>query len=328
MAQLPAATEESPSPAPGTAPASSEPDSNASAEIDAGVLRSQAELTFDERLNADTLEELIKETATELNFTEPDLVLSNEDWDGASSQPFRNWKVQLSSPPDEATQILQRLGTRLSETPVWLAADQIGGSVAGNKTRQALIAVAASLLGIIAYLWVRFQHVYYGVAAVVAVIHDVIVTIVAIAVSYWLKDVLGFLQVEEFKISLPVVAAILTIIGYSLNDTIVIFDRIREIKGKSPHLTEDVINTSINQTLSRTILTSLTTLIVVVILYAIGGQGIHAFAFCLIIGVGVGTYSTVFIASPVLLWLSGDESRSTRRPHVNESGRPPDPLIA
>jgi SecD/SecF fusion protein len=154
--------------------------------------------------------------------------------------------------------------------------------------------------------------VVYGVAAVIAVIHDVIVTIGAIALSYWLANVLGFLQVEEFKISLPVVAAILTIIGYSLNDTIVIFDRIREIKGKSPHLTVSMINDSINQTLSRTILTSLTTLIVVVILYAIGGPGIHAFAFALIVGVVAGTYSTVFIASPVLLWMSGGEHPSVR----------------
>ncbi|MCA9258660.1 MAG: protein translocase subunit SecDF, partial [Planctomycetales bacterium] len=109
---------------------------------------------------------------------------------------------------------------------------------------------------------------------------------------------------EKFQISLPLVAAFLTIIGYSLNDTIVVFDRIREVKGKSPRLTADMINTSINQTLSRTLLTSLTTLLTVLILYIWGGDGIHAFAFALVVGVIVGTYSSIFIASPFLLWMS------------------------
>ena len=97
--------------------------------------------------------------------------------------------------------------------------------------------------------------------------------------------------------------------GYSLNDTIVIFDRIREIKGKSPKVTADMINLAVNQTLSRTILTSLTTLMTVVILYVLGGDGIHAFAFAMLIGVLSGVYSTIYIATPVLLWLSnwGDE---------------------
>jgi SecD/SecF fusion protein len=90
-----------------------------------------------------------------------------------------------------------------------------------------------------------------------------------------------------------------------LNDTIVVFDRIREVKGKSPDLTVDMVNLSINQTLSRTLLTSITTLLVVAILYTMGGQGIHSFAFCLLIGVLVGTYSSIFVASPFLLWMTG-----------------------
>ncbi len=276
-------------------------------DVDASLLRSQSELTFDEKLNAETLEELVKETAAELNIPTPDVVLSNKDWDGGSSAPFNTWTLQLSSTPEQAAQILQKLETKLTETPVWLAANQIGTSVAGDKTQMALIALVASLIGIIAYLWVRFEHLSYGLAAVIAVLHDVLVTIGAIALSYWFKDLLGFMQVEEFKISLAVVAAILTIIGYSLNDTIVIFDRIREVKGKSPDLTVDIINTSINQTLSRTILTSLTVFIVVVILYFFGGQGIHGFAYSLVVGVIAGSYSTIFIASPILLWLTGGE---------------------
>ena len=111
------------------------------------------------------------------------------------------------------------------------------------------------------------------------------------------------MMIDKFKISLTVVAALLTIIGYSLNDTIVVFDRIRETKGKAKRLTRDMINFSINQTLSRTLLTSITTLIVVVLLYWFGGDGIHAFAFALVVGVLVGTYSSIFVASPILLWL-------------------------
>ena len=118
-------------------------------------------------------------------------------------------------------------------------------------------------------------------------------------------------MIDEFKISLSVLAAFLTIIGYSLNDTIVVFDRIREVRGKSPHLSAEMINTSINQTLSRTLLTSITTLIGVVILYFAGGQGIHAFAFALMVGVIIGTYSSIFVASPALLWMSRSKTLGT-----------------
>jgi SecD/SecF fusion protein len=151
------------------------------------------------------------------------------------------------------------------------------------------------------------------VAAVVAIAHDSLVMLGALAVSYWLVGVLGWAQVEEFKISLPVVAAFLTLIGYSVNDTIVIFDRIREIRGKSPDVTASMINDSVNQTLSRTIITGGTTLTVVLVLYFFGGSGIHAFAFALVVGVLTGTYSTIFIAAPLLLWLLGKkETQATK----------------
>jgi SecD/SecF fusion protein len=176
--------------------------------------------------------------------------------------------------------------------------------------RKAAAAFLACLFGIVVYIWIRFQRVIYGIAAVIALIHDVLVTLGAIAVSAWFANSLGFLLIEEFKISLPIVAALLTIVGYSLNDTIVVFDRIREVRGKSPDLTGEMINSSINQTLSRTMLTSLTTLIVVVILYAIGGSGIHGFAFSLVVGVAIGTYSSIFVASPVLLWMAGAKKKS------------------
>ena len=122
-----------------------------------------------------------------------------------------------------------------------------------------------------------------------------------------------FLLLEDFKINLPMIAAFLTLVGYSLNDTIVVFDRIREVRGKNPALTVGMIDTSLNQTLSRTLLTSLTTWFVVAILYGIGGPGIHGFAFCLVIGIIVGTYSSIYVASPVLLWLMNREGENTSR---------------
>ena len=135
-------------------------------------------------------------------------------------------------------------------------------------------------------------------------VHDVLITLGVIAVSYWLAMIPGLstlLQIDQFKIDLPIVAAFLTLIGFSTNDTVVIFDRIREIKGKTPHLTNKMVNDAINQTLSRTILTSFTAWLVVVILYFFGGEGLHGFAFALVVGFLSGTYSTVYIATPILI---------------------------
>jgi SecD/SecF fusion protein len=109
------------------------------------------------------------------------------------------------------------------------------------------------------------------------------------------------LQIQDFKIDLPSVAALLTLVGYSVNDTIVVFDRIREVRGKNPALTPQMINDSVNQTLSRTVLTSFATWLVVFVLYVIGGEGVHLFAFVMVVGVVVGTYSSIYIASPLLL---------------------------
>src|SRR5258707_14271965 len=118
-----------------------------------------------------------------------------------------------------------------------------------------------------------------------------------------------FLLIEQFKIDLPMIAAFLTLIGFSVNDTIVIFDRIREIKGKTPYLTKQMINDAINQTLSRTILTSFTAWLVVVILYLVGGEGLHGFAFALVVGFLSGTYSTVYIATPILVdWIGTQDA--------------------
>ncbi|MCG8649267.1 MAG: protein translocase subunit SecF, partial [Pirellulales bacterium] len=226
-----------------------------------------------------------------------------EEWKDESSLTFNQWKVSLPVDDAAADQVMAEVKQRMDSDPVWISSSSVGSRVAGDMIGRAFGALFASLLCIIGYIWFRFQRVIYGLAAVAALLHDVLITLGAIAVSAWLADALGFLRIDEFKISLTVVAALLTIIGYSLNDTIVVFDRIRETKGKAPRLTAEMINVSINQTLSRTLLTSVTTLIVVVLLYWFGGEGIHAFAFSLVIGVLVGTYSSIFVASPILLWL-------------------------
>jgi SecD/SecF fusion protein len=197
----------------------------------------------------------------------------------------------------------------MGSDPVWVSSSSVGTSVAGDMIGRAFAALLASFVGITLYVWFRFHRLIYGFAAVAALIHDVVITLGAIAASYWLSDALGILMVDQFKISLTVLAAILTIIGYSLNDTIVVFDRIREVKGKATRLTGPMVNVSINQTLSRTLLTAITTLIVVLLLYIFGGEGIHAFAFALVVGVVVGTYSSIFIASPILLWLTARDEK-------------------
>lgn len=168
---------------------------------------------------------------------------------------------------------------------------EIVGPKIGNELKQnTIIAGVLALIAILIYVGLRF-HLPFGVASVVPLFHDVLVTI-------------GVFSLLDLEISLTFFAALLTIIGYSLNDTIVIFDRIREnmrggLRGKD---FSQLVNGSINQTLSRTIITSFTTLFVVASLYILGSEAIKDFALALLVGVTVGTYSTVFIASPVLLW--------------------------
>jgi SecD/SecF fusion protein len=241
--------------------------------------------------------------------------LSNPNYRRGSAARFKEWTVRLIGLEPEATRaVFDRLQKDMQNTPLFPMATTIGGRVSADMQTKALLAIGVSLLGIIGYLWIRFQKVTYGLAASVALVHDVLITIGMMALSAYLVQlvpgVAELLKIESFQISLTIVAALLTIIGYSLNDTIVTFDRLREVKGKTPYLTGDMVNASVNQTLSRTILTALTSLFVVVILYFFGGEGIHSFAFAFMVGIIVGTYSTVYIAAPVLLWLSG-ASRST-----------------
>ena len=237
-----------------------------------------------------------------------------ENWRLEAVAGFSDWKVILPTDQTNADQIMEQLKIDIASQPLWLSLSKIGSKVAGEMQQRAIAAILISLVFIVAYIWFRFQKVAYGLAAVVALLHDVMITLGVLALCHWLAGPLGFLMIEDFKIGLTEIAAFLTIIGYSLNDTIVVFDRIREVRGRSPRLTAQMINDSVNQTLSRTLLTSGTTLLTVLLLYVFGGEGIHAFAFALLIGVLVGTYSSVFIAAPVLLWISNRDAGKSRHP--------------
>jgi SecD/SecF fusion protein len=179
---------------------------------------------------------------------------------------------------------------------------QIDPSVGSEQKTRALIAIFLSLATIVAYVWLRFGDLRYGVAAIVALGHDVSITLGAVAISAYLasQPIGQALLISDFKINLPMIAAFLTLIGYSLNDTIVVFDRIRENRHKA-QLTPQTITNSINQTMARTIMTAFTTFIVVFVMYVFGGPGLRGFNFAIGLGLIVGTYSSIAIASPLLL---------------------------
>jgi SecD/SecF fusion protein len=192
---------------------------------------------------------------------------------------------------------------------------QIDPSIGKQAQTQALVAVIMSLIAIVAYIWIRFGTARYGFAAIAALVHDVCITLgIVTACTYFADNPFGqALLIGDFKINLQIIAAFLTIIGYSLNDTIVVFDRIRENKGKGRELTPQIITNSINQTLSRTLLTSLTTFLVVLVMYIWGGTGLRGFTFALLIGVIVGTYSSIAIAAPILLIGKKNNSEQLRK---------------
>ncbi|MBT7103422.1 MAG: protein translocase subunit SecD [Planctomycetes bacterium] len=190
----------------------------------------------------------------------------------------------------------------------------ISGKVAQDMQGKTFVALMISFLAIIFYISIRFE-LRFGMAAIVALVHDILFTLGAMAVGdYLLGDMLNL------KINLPVVAALLTVVGYSLNDTIVIFDRIREnlVDTRRDANYNDIVNKSINQTLSRTLLTSLTTFLVVSILLIFGGDGLQAFSFALCAGIVVGTYSSIFVASPALVHFQ-EKARMRREQSLAEA---------
>jgi SecD/SecF fusion protein len=194
--------------------------------------------------------------------------------------------------------------------------ENFNAAVAGDTQKDAFMSLGLSVVVIMAYIWVRFGNLKYGTATVVALLHDTIFVVAALGFAHYLVLVPGLktvLALEPFRINLVVVAGILTIMGYSMIDTIVVFDRIRENRGKYGLVSRQVINDAVNQTLSRTLLTAGTTTVTVTIMYFFGGPGIHGFTFVLLVGILVGTYSSVAIAAPILLLGNKQEPPSQKK---------------
>jgi SecD/SecF fusion protein len=260
----------------------------------------------------------IKENGDNQKYESPDSLFEFVPLDefkkpAEEGEVLRYTKLELRSLADldavDLSKSLDGMEATMSSTPIFKEVNSFASAVAAEMQRSAILAMIISLIAIVAYIWFRFQRVTFGLAAVAALVHDVLVVLGLVALAAYASGtpIGAIFALDDFKINLPMIAAFMTIVGYSLNDTIVVFDRIREVRGKNPALTDEMVNKSLNQTLARTLLTSATTLIVVLILYTMGGEGIHGFAFCLVMGVLVGTYSSIYVASPVLLWLMNRE---------------------
>jgi SecD/SecF fusion protein len=292
----------------------------------------EATLEFKQKMRREAVEQIIRaeleargESATMVDFD-----VTNAEYREGDPTKYNNWDLRISLPKEKAQSFLTTMEERLRNSPHFPSSNTIGGSVAQGTRIQAVYAIIVSNLLIMLYLWVRFQRLSFGIAAIVALVHDVLVALGCLALSAYLAPVfnaigLRFLLLEPFKIGMTEVAAFLTIVGYSVSDTVVVFDRIREVRGKAPDVTPEIINTSINQTLSRTLLTSLTAWGSCVVLYFLGGPTIHGFAFSIIIGIITGTYSSIFVAAPLLL--VGQKHAPVKTPlgRNDRSERPPQP---
>ncbi len=169
----------------------------------------------------------------------------------------------------------------------FVSVESVGPKVSGELVQTAALAVILAIVAVLIYIWLRFEW-QFALGAVAALVHDVLLTI-------------GVFSVVQIKFDLAIIAALLTIVGYSLNDTVVVFDRVREnLRKYKKKVLQDVLNLSINETLSRTLMTSVTTLLALIALFVLGGDVIRGFVFAMIWGVLVGTYSSVFVASVML----------------------------
>jgi preprotein translocase subunit SecF len=203
----------------------------------------------------------------------------------------------------DARRVTQALQSGYAGNPVVESSSEVVGPVVGGELRRK--AILLTLLGLffqLIYIGIRFKGAVWGAAATIAVLHDVLVTLV-------------FLALFGYEITLNVIAALLTLVGYSVNDTIVIFDRAREnLRNRRKEPLRTILNDSLNQTLSRTIISNGTTFLSVLALFLFGGEVLRGFAFTMVVGILVGTYSTMFIASPIVNWWSGRRATPGARP--------------
>ena len=183
--------------------------------------------------------------------------------------------------------INDKLSSDLGSVVNFRRVENVGPKVSNELLRAGLLAITLSLAAMLFYIWIRFEW-QFSLGAIIAIVHDVIITV-------------GIFSFMSYEVNLSIVAAVLTIVGYSMNDTVVIFDRIREnLKKYSKISISDISNTSTNETLSRTLITSVTTLLALFSIYIFGGAILKGFSFAMIIGVFVGTYSSIFVATPIL----------------------------
>ena len=198
-------------------------------------------------------------------------------------------KIEMKETDNEnfIKSINDKLSSDLGSQINFRRVENVGPKVSNELLRDGLLAISLSLAAMLFYIWIRFEW-QFSLGAILALVHDVIIT-------------LGIFSLLTYEINLSIVAAVLTIVGYSMNDTVVIFDRIREnLKKYSKISTSDICDTSINHTLSRTLITSVTTLLALLSIYIFGGEILKGFSFAMIIGVIVGTYSSIFVATPIL----------------------------
>ena len=211
-------------------------------------------------------------------------------------------RVQKYSPgQDKQLDSIKKIKSALANIEIeFRRTEYVGPKVGKELIKAGLIAVIFSLLGILFYIWLRFEW-FFALGAIIALIHDVFLTI-------------GFFSIFQFEFNLATVAAVLTIAGYSINDTVVIYDRIRETSRKYKKVIfEEIINLSLNSTLSRTLMTSVTTLLALLALFIFGGNVISSFVIALIWGVIIGTYSSLYVASPILLILNADKRNTSNQ---------------
>jgi SecD/SecF fusion protein len=216
------------------------------------------------------------------------------------------WRNELAAP------MWKLIGDAVNTPAPLQSVRSIDPSVADDTKMLALWAMVLSVLVIMVYIWLRFGNLKYGTATVLAMVHDTLLAVGAVGLAHYVVQFTPWLAsallIEPFRLNLTMVAGILTVMSYSMIDTIVVFDRIRENRGKLGHVSHRVVNDSINQTLSRTLLTVGTTVATLLGMYIFGGPGIHGFTFVLLIGILVGTYSSIAIAAPFLLLGVGRES--------------------
>jgi len=248
--------------------------------------------------------QLSQAIASALDRTEEEDFVPDLNTSAAQKVKVDKVLLRLKGEPDELNNLRERIVASFEDTDPFRSINTIGDRVSKEMKTKAAMAIVFSCIAIVFYIWFRFGEVKFGLAAVVALVHDVLLTAGAVGIADVLSgtavgNLLGF---SDIKLNVTMIAAFLTLIGYSINDTIVVFDRIREnMGGVRRRVDAELVDRAVNQILSRTLLTSFTTFMVLIVLYVVGGPVVHGFAFVMTFGVIVGTYSSIFIASPILI---------------------------